>query len=49
MSKAQQKRTSDPPAASARARSRYPVGRVGAPADIANAIAFLVSDEAAFI
>ena len=42
---AQQKRTSE----HLHARSRYPVGRVGVPADIANAIAFLVSDEAAFI
>ena len=28
---------------------QYPVGRVGAPADIANAVAFLCSDEASFI
>ena len=27
----------------------YPVGRVGEPADIAAAIAFLASDEAAFV
>ncbi len=27
----------------------YPVGRVGTPEDIANAVAFLASDEAAFV
>jgi NAD(P)-dependent dehydrogenase (short-subunit alcohol dehydrogenase family) len=29
--------------------SRYPLGRLGTPADVANAIAFLASDEASFI
>lgn len=29
--------------------ARYPIGRLGEPEDIANAIAFLASDEAAFI
>ena len=29
--------------------NQYPVGRVGRPADIANAVVFLCSDEASFI
>ncbi len=30
-------------------RARYPIGRLGRPQDVANAIAFLASDDAAFI
>jgi len=30
-------------------RERTPLGRVGRPEDIANAVAFLASDESAFI
>lgn len=38
----------DPVRAKADAISRHPAGRLGAPADIANAVAWLVSDQAAF-
>jgi NAD(P)-dependent dehydrogenase (short-subunit alcohol dehydrogenase family) len=40
---------SDPIAAEARVRAVHPLGRIGTPADIANLIAFVASDEAAFI
>ena len=38
----------DPARAKADAIARHPVGRLGAPGDIANAVAWLVSDQAAF-
>jgi NAD(P)-dependent dehydrogenase (short-subunit alcohol dehydrogenase family) len=40
---------SDPKAAERDALARHPVGRLGLPTDIANAVAWLVSDEAAFV
>ena len=39
---------SDPARARADAIARHPVGRLGVPADIANAVAWLVSDQATF-
>jgi NAD(P)-dependent dehydrogenase (short-subunit alcohol dehydrogenase family) len=39
----------DPAAARADAITRHPAGRLGAPADIANAVAWLASDDAAFV
>jgi NAD(P)-dependent dehydrogenase (short-subunit alcohol dehydrogenase family) len=42
-------RQPDPQAALERARSLHPLGRVGMPEDIANFVAYLASDEAAFI
>lgn len=38
----------DPARAKADAIARHPVGRLGQPADVANAVAWLVSDQAAF-
>ena len=39
----------DPEAAKRDALARHPAGRFGAPADIANAVAWLASDEARFV
>lgn len=39
----------DPVAAKRDALARHPVGRFGSPVDIANAVAWLASDEAAFV
>ncbi len=39
----------DPDAAKRDALARHPAGRFGAPADIANMVSFLASDEAAFV
>ncbi len=39
----------DPRAAMADARARHPVGRLGTPQDIANAVAWLGSDDAAYV
>lgn len=41
--------SSDPEKAKARAIQQYPLGRLGEPDEIADAIAFLLSDEASFI
>ncbi len=38
----------DPAAAKAAAEARHPVGRMGRPSDIANAVAWLASDEAGY-
>jgi meso-butanediol dehydrogenase/(S,S)-butanediol dehydrogenase/diacetyl reductase len=39
----------DPEAAKRDALARHPVGRFGVPADIANAVSWLASDEARFL
>ncbi|MBV9832568.1 MAG: SDR family oxidoreductase [Marmoricola sp.] len=39
----------DPDAARRDALARHPAGRLGSPADVANAVAWLASDEAAFV
>jgi 3(or 17)beta-hydroxysteroid dehydrogenase len=41
--------TGDPDAARARTASLHPIGHVGAPEDIAGAVAFLASEEACFV